>query len=258
MSRSSLCDYSDAYIFVSGTITVAALSAGGENNKIQVVFKNCAPFTNFLSERNNAQIDNTKDMDVVTPMYNLIEYSNNYSKTSDGLWQYYRDEPALTDDDALDNFPGNSALFKHKQKIKDSTQDDGTKNIEKMVPLKYLSNFWRTTVMPLINSQINLILTGSAKCVISNAGAYQATTFVITNTKFYVPVVILWTQDNAKLLEQLKSGFKSTINWNKFVMIDGKNVFDQPIKSYIKTFENIQKITSGQGNDYRTVFFLRL
>ena len=80
MLRSSLCDYSDSYILVSGTITVAALAPGRENNNIKVVIKNCAPFTNCISEINNTQIDNTKDIDVVMTMYNLREYSDNYSK----------------------------------------------------------------------------------------------------------------------------------------------------------------------------------
>ena len=85
-----------------------------------------------------------------------------------------------------------------------------------MVPLKYLSNFWRTLEIPLINCDINLILTWSANCVITNAVANQDTIFVITDTKLYVPVVTLSTQDNAKLLQQLKSGFKLYINWNKY------------------------------------------
>ena len=81
MLRSSLCDYSDAYILLSGTIAVAEVAAGRGNNGLQVVFKNFAPFTNCISEINNTQIDNAIDIDVVMPMYNLIEYSDNYSKT---------------------------------------------------------------------------------------------------------------------------------------------------------------------------------
>ena len=81
------------------------------------------------------------------------------------------------------------------------------------MPLKYLSNFWRTLEIPLINRKINLILTWSEDCIISSATG--ATKFKITDTKLYVPVVTLSTQDNAKLLQQLKSGFKRTINWNK-------------------------------------------
>ena len=135
MLRSSLCDCSSSYILVRGTITVAEVEAEGGNNYIQVVFKNCAPFTKCKSKINNTQIDNAKCI------YNLIEYSDNYSKTSGSLWQYYRHESALNDAGALDNFPGNCAMFKYKQKITRSTGNDGTKNVQIMVPLQYLSNF---------------------------------------------------------------------------------------------------------------------
>ena len=147
-------------------------------------------------------------------MSNLIEYSNNYSKTSRSLWQY-RDEPSLNEDGDLANFPGNSALFKFKQKITGSTRNDGTKAVQIMVPLKYLSNFWRTLEMLLADYAINLILNWSVNCVISNAAANQVTTFAITDIKLYVPVVTLSIGDNAKIWQQLKSGFKRTINWNK-------------------------------------------
>ena len=85
-----------------------------------------------------------------------------------------------------------------------------------MIPLKYLSNFWRTLEIPLINCEINLILTWSANCVTSNAAANQAAKFAITDTKLHVPVVTLSTEDIAKLLQQLKSGLKRTINWKKY------------------------------------------
>ena len=98
------------------------------------------------------------------------------------------------------------------------TGDNGTKNVELIVPLKCLSNFWRTLEVPLINCEVNLILTWSANCVIvSTDVANQIVTFAIIDTKLYVPVVTLSTQDNAKLLEQLKSGFKRVINWNKYL-----------------------------------------
>ena len=98
------------------------------------------------------------------------------------------------------------------------TDDNGTKDVEIMVPIKYLSNFWRTLEMPLINCQVNLILTWSKDCVIvSSADANQNATFAITETKLYVPVITLSQQDNAKLLQQLKSGFKRVINWNKYL-----------------------------------------
>ena len=89
------------------------------------------------------------------------------------------------------------------------------KNVEIMVPLKYLSNFWRTLEMPLINCEVNLILTWSSTCVITDSTS--AGTFKIDDTKLFVPVVTLSTQENAKLLQQLKSGFKRVINWNKYL-----------------------------------------
>ena len=89
MLRSSSCDYSDAYILVKGTNTVnntAAADADANNSNKKVIFTNCAPFTNCISEINNTQVDNAKDIDIVMPMYNLIEYSDNYSKISGNLW----------------------------------------------------------------------------------------------------------------------------------------------------------------------------
>ena len=137
------------------------------------------------------------------PMHNLIEYSDNYSKTSGSLWQYYRDEP---NDNLAD-----SESFKPKTKITGKNRAAGNgKDVEIMVPLKCLSNFWRTLEMPLINCEANLILTWSSTCVITNSTC--AGTFEITDTKLNVPVVTLSTQDNSKLLQQLKSGFKRGIN----------------------------------------------
>ena len=98
MLKSSLCDYSDVYILAKGRITItgaeddAAARQADERNK-SVILKNCAPFTNCKSEINNTEIDNAKNIDIVIPMYNLIEYSDNYSKISGSLWQYYQDEP---------------------------------------------------------------------------------------------------------------------------------------------------------------------
>ena len=263
-----------------------------------VIFKNCAPFTNCISEINNTQIDNAKDIDIVMPMYNLIEYSDNYAKTTGSLWQYYRDEP--------NNNLADSELFKFIVKITGKNpNNDNEKDVEIMVPLKYLSNFWRTLEMPLINCEVNLILTWSPSCVITNSTG--AGTFEITDTKLYIPVVTLSTKENAKLLQQLKSGFKRVINWNKYLskpellrrnpnlnyliepsfqgvnklfilafendtqrtshsgyylpsveiktydtVINGENIFDQPIKNKKITYDNIRKIAIGYGDDYTT------
>ena len=119
------------------------------------------------------------------PMYNLIEYSNNYAKTLGGLWQYCLDIPAADNNNAIVDFTENNLTdsFNFKVKITGQTGNGGTKNVEIMVPLKYLSNFWRTLEMPLINCEINLVLTWSANCVIVSANkANQNSTFAITNT----------------------------------------------------------------------------
>ena len=137
-----------------------------------MAFKNCAPFTNCISGISNTQVDNAKDIDIVMPMYKLIECNDNYAKTSGSLWQYYIDEP---NDNLAD-----SESFKSKIKVTVKPPDnDNEKDVEIMVPLNYLSNFWRTLEMLLINCEINLILTCSSTCVITNSTG--AVTFAITD-----------------------------------------------------------------------------
>ena len=165
--RSNLCDYADSCILVKGTITITGAGANAgeiqpdERNK-GVAFKNCAPFTKCISRINNTDIDNAHDFDIVMPMYNLIEYSDNYSKTSGSLWQYYRDDP---NDNLID-----SESFKSTVKITEKTPNDGnTKDVKIKIPLKYLSNFWRKLEMPLINCEVDLILTWSKDCIITDS-----------------------------------------------------------------------------------------
>ena len=223
MLKSSLCDYSDAYILVKGTISVnntAAQGAAANNTNKKVIFKNCAPITNSKSEINNMQMDNAIDIDIVMPMYNLIEYSDNYAKTTGSLWQYCKDIPARNVNNEIIVFDVNNVTdsFNFKVKFTGQTKNDGTKDVEIIVPLKYLSNFWRTLEMSLINYKVNLILTWSSTCVLIAPGIQnQAETFAITDTKLYVPVVTLSTQKNTKFFQQLKSGFKRVINWNKYL-----------------------------------------
>ena len=152
--RCNLCDYPDAYILVKGTITIttagddAVARPAGERNK-GVILKNCVSFTKRISRINNMEIDSAKDIDIVMPVYNLIEYRDNYSKKSGSLWQYYKDEP--NDNLAI------SKSFKSKVKITGSTiADDNTKDVKIIVPLKYLRNFWRTLEIPLINCEVSL------------------------------------------------------------------------------------------------------
>ena len=201
----------DSYIPVKGTITItgegdnAGERQADERDK-GVIVKNCAPFTKCITRINNTDIDNAHDIDIVMPMYNLTEYSDNYSKISGSLWQYYKD-------DHNDNL-AKSKSFKSKVKKTGKTPKYGnTKDVEIIVPLKYLSNFWRTPEMPLINCEVNLILTWSKDCVVTNFTGEGK--YALTETKLYVPIVTLSTIDNEKLLQQVKSGFKKIFSWNK-------------------------------------------
>ena len=172
-----------------GTITFtgagavdAPIMADISNKK--AIFKNYAPFTDYVTEINNAQVDNAKDLDVAMPMYNSIEHSDNYSKAPGSLYQFYRNE--LNDNDITD-----SESFKFRSMFLNNTNSAVIINAKIAVPLKYSGTFWRTVEMPLINCEISLILTCSANCIISEG--YRVTTFEITDTKLYVPVVTLST-----------------------------------------------------------------
>ena len=125
------------------------------------------------------------------------------------MWQYCKDIPAVDNNNAIVNFTDNNFTdsFNFKVKMTGQTGDYGTKSV-----------FWRSLELLLINCEVNLILTWSANCVIVSTNvANQNATFAITDTKLYVPVVTLSTQDYAKLLQQLKSGFKRVINWNQYL-----------------------------------------
>ena len=163
MLRSNLCDYSDAYILVNGTITVEAdhIGAGVDENRDRknrtLILKNNAPFISCITKINNEFIEDADELDIVMPMYNLLEYSKNYRKTIGSLYNYYRDE--LSDNADNNNFDNikvvNSEAFKYKNKIIDNTYNidasaqgydankNGKQEVEIAIPLKYLGNFWR-------------------------------------------------------------------------------------------------------------------
>ena len=145
--ESSLCDYSDAYILVTGNITDTP-----NNAATQVVFKNCAPFEKCRTEINETFVDETGFIKITMPMYNLLEYSDNYSDTSGSVWQFKRDEITNNADVTNDN---NAPSFKYKANLIGNTEANGTRNgVNIAVPLKYLSNFWRSLEMPLINCKV--------------------------------------------------------------------------------------------------------
>ena len=132
--------------------------------KKKLVFKNNAPFINCISKINGVKIDNAEDLDVVMPMYNLLEYSKNYKKTTGSLWNYYRDKPNSSIDN---NNITHSIFYKANFMENGVTQNNLTKNdVKIVVPLKHLSNFWRSLNIPLINCEVELILTWFKNCVL--------------------------------------------------------------------------------------------
>ena len=138
------------------------------------------------------------------PMYNLIEYSDNYSDTSGSLRQFKKVEQNMNNGNPADVTTADSSSFKYKSSFFKTLEDDDNgvfKNVKIAVPLKYLSNFWRSLEMPLINCKIHLELNWSKDCVMSTIAD---TTFKITNTKLYVPIVTLSSKDNVKLVKLLE------------------------------------------------------
>ena len=231
MLRSDLCDFSDAFIVVKGRMSVRS------------TIKNNTPFRFCISKINNICIYNPEDLDIVMPKYSLLEYSNNYVMTSESLWNYYRDEvnaDANENDNANNKINNNKTItsksFEYKTKIIGRTPNNNNISVAEIVgPLKYLSNFWRSLDLPLINCEIELDLKWIKNCVISeisrtfravnpnaNPVGYQVetattgATFQIKNAKIYVSVVTLSINDNVKFLENIKQGFKGTISWNKY------------------------------------------
>ena len=212
--ESNLCDYSHAYILTAGNITVT----GGDANT-KVAFKNCAPFKDCRTEINDTFVDYADFINIAMPMYNLIEYSDNYSDTSGSLWQFKIDEIEGDVDLTADN----SLSFKYKSSFIGNTDTDGAnrkkEGVKIAIPLKYLSNFWRSLEMPLINCKVELSLKWYERCLLTVA---NTATFKITDAKLYVPIVTLSAEDNAKLSKLLGEGFKRSIYWNKYKVIANK------------------------------------
>ena len=245
------------------------------------------------------------------PMYNLIEYSDNYQDSSATLYQYKRDKPPNNN---VNLTADNSTYFKYKVNllgnIAAADPDNarvGRLNVKIVVPLKYLSNFFRSLEMPLINCKN---LTWKKECVLSTA--VDDAVFIINDTKLYVPVVTLSKEDNEDFIEQQNKGFQRSIYWNeyktkeqtedananvfkyinldpsfqginrlfvmaysradnnqttrngqrkyyspkidlnKYVIIDGRNFYDNPIESDIEKYRELKKVMIGKGEDYTT------
>ena len=161
--RSDLCDYDDAYIVVTGKITVTNPNNAAYDKKLAL--KNNAPFFSCISKLNGTLIDNAEDLDIVMPMHNLLEYSKNYRKTSGSLWNYYRDEPNSGKEGNINYSINDSDSFNYKTSITGKLEgnDAEKEDIKTVVPLKFLSNFWRSLRIPLINCEISLDLRWSKK-----------------------------------------------------------------------------------------------
>ena len=164
MLRSDLCDFSNAYIVVKGMITVIDPNNDAYDKKL--AFKIKAPFVSLISKINNTLTDNGEDLDIVMPLSNLLEYSKNYSKRTGSFWNYYRDKPNSGANNNIYYSIKASKSFDCKAIITGKLECNNIeKEVEIVVPLKHLSNFWRTLDMPLINCEINPILTWSENCV---------------------------------------------------------------------------------------------
>ena len=272
--RSDLCDYSDAYVWVKGTVTVT-----NPNNNVnfdrRLTLKNNAPFISCVSKINGELVENAEDLDIVIPMYNFLEYSKNYEKTSRSLFNYYRDKPIeaeiANDNGAINISIRNSKSFDYKTKIVGTLADNVLeKEVTIAIPLKYLGNFWRRLDIPLINCEITLILSWYKECVLvsrafrglpaaaaNRINSPTSAKFEITDCKLYVLVVTLSAENDNKFLEQLKSGFRITIKWNKHIS-QMSNQNKNNILNYLidPAFSNVNRlfVLSFENEDDRTSY----
>ena len=218
--KPNLCDYSDAYILVTGDIKIAVVTAD-----TNVVFKNCAPFRRCVTHINDGHVETAENLHIIMSMYNLIEYSDNYADSSGSFYQFERDESPMNDNNnplnvALDNSVSVKCKASLLGKATDADGNDKSlRNANIVVPLKYLSNFFRSLEIPLINCN-----NWNNNCVMYGADTYaggdnannRETTFKITSTKLYVSIVTLSTKDNVNLRKQLSKGFKRSVYWNEY------------------------------------------
>ena len=268
MLRSDLCNYSDAYVWVKGNIIVTNPNDNADFNK-ELTLKNNAPFSSCISKINGELVE--------MPMNNLLEYSKNYEKTSGSLFNYYRDEPKEhtigAGNNAINISIRNSKSFDYKTEITGSLDDgeDEKEDVTIVIPLKYLGNFWRRLDIPLINCEIALILSWYKECVLvgrafrgppaaaeNRINSPTGAKFEITDCKSYVPVVTLSAENDNKLLEQLKSGFRRSIKWNKYMpQMSNQNKNNNLNYLIDTTFSNVNRlfVLSFENEDDRTSYY---
>ena len=213
---------------IDGTIRAAAADA-----KTRLALKNCAPFTKCNLEINDEHVDTAENLDITMPMYNLIEYSDNYQDSSATLYQYKRDEPPEAN--AINDLTTDtSSSFKYKVELLGNPVLDGNiakRSVKVVVPLKYLSKFFRSLEMPLINCKIKLNLTWKKECVLSTDNGNAV--FIINDTKMYVPVVTLSKENNKDFIEQQNKGFQRSIYWNEYKTKEINENADANVFKYI-------------------------
>ena len=225
--RPFFCDYSDVYILVTGNIKVE-----NGNDATRVAIKNCHPFTRASFKLNNEQVDTADNLDLTMNLYNMLEYSDNYADTTGSLYQYKRPEPrdnngkVVNLSTALSSFKYQSGLVQkqlatpNSENVPDSIDPNfanahrNWKNIKIVVPLKYISNFFRNLELPLINTKLFMELNWTKYSVLSNQN--QDSRFQITKCELYIPVVTINTENNNKLSELLNKGFERTVVWNEY------------------------------------------
>ena len=234
--KPNLCDYADAYILVNGAIRLEAAGVGVDAAAIaadaaanaaaaRLALKNCAPFTKCNLEINDEHVDTAENLVIVMPMYNLIEYSDNYQDSSATLYQYKRDEPPANLANNLTTV--NSSSFKDKFNLLGDpvvTANIARLNVKIVVPLKYLSNFFRSLEMPLINCKVKLNLTWKNECVLSTHAG---------NAVFIVPVVTFSKEDNKDFIDQQNKDFQRSIYWNEYKTKEQNENADTNIFKYI-------------------------
>ena len=222
---------------IDGTIRAAAANAN-----TRLTLKNCAPFTKCNLEINDEHVDTAENLDIRMPMYNLIEYSDNYQDSSATLYQYKRDEPP-EDDAVADLTADNSSSFNYKVSLLGNPVLDVNitkRSVKLVVPLKYLTNFFRSLEMPLINCKIKLNLTWKKECVLSTDTGNAV--FIINDTKMYVPVITLSKEDNKGFIEQQNKGFQISIYWNEYKTKEINKNADANVFKYINLDPSFQGV----------------
>ena len=219
--------------------TIRAAAADGNT---RLALKACAPFTKCNLEINDEHVDTAENLDITMPMYNLIEYSDNYQDSSATLYQYKRDE--LPEANVINDLTTNSSsFFKYKVKLLGNPVLDGNiakRSVKVVVPLKYLSNFFRSLEMPLINCKIKLNLTWKKECVLSTDAGDAV--FIINDTTLYVPVVTLSKEDNKDFIEQQNKGFHQSIYWNEYKTKEINETADANVFKYINLDPSFQGV----------------